>query len=799
MALQSIKYFPATSSVPASLQLLDQRKLPLSEVFVDVTSLQQAHEAIQRMVVRGAPAIAIAAALALAVELQQPAADGKARFGDGAAAAQHVRESADYLVSSRPTAVNLAELAGRLKAAAAVAAGAGAAAVVSAVVAVAEAELASDVATNRSLGLHGATALRALRADGGGVRVLTHCNTGSLATAGYGTALGCVRALREAGALAHAYCTETRPYNQGARLTAYELVTDSLTPATLLVDSAAAALMASGAVDAVVVGADRVAANGDTANKVGTLSLATCAARFGVPFFVAAPCTSCDPETASGADIRIEERPAEEVTHARGGERVTPLGIDVYNPGFDVTPASLIAGIITEKGVLRPGAAGTFDVPGLLRGHPARAGPAALDCSAALAYVAERPELAARLGGAGPAEWTAAEVGDGNINFVYVCRGPSGALVLKQALPYIRLVGESWPLGTQRLAVEASALRAQRAACEPHTPEIFAWDGEACILAMRYIEPPHALLRSSLIQGDSLPLLAEHMARFLAETLFRTSPLALGGPAFRAAAAALRNEEMCALTEQVVFTSPYHSCSDNRHTSPQLDSAASALRVDAAAKAAVAALRLRFKTVQQALCHGDLHTGSVMACAHSTFVFDSEFAFYGPIGFDVAAFLANLLLALFASPGLERQAAASGGGGGCSRARQRDWLLATLVETHARFVARFCALWAEAAARCELLGVGGESLVLAQASLMRSVFVDALGFAGAKMVRRIVGIAHVADLEAITDPDERARCESVALAFGRRLLVQAECFDGIDAVAAEARYALAPLCVGLPA
>ncbi len=203
--------------------------------------------------------------------------------------------------------------------------------------------------------------------------MLTHCNTGSLATAGYGTALGVLRALATDGRLGSVYATETRPYNQGARLTAYELVHDGLQPATLIADSAAAALMAAGKVDAVVVGADRVAANGDTANKIGTYSLAIaakyhsasrmppcialrvprqlrCAAavRADIPFFVAAPCTTLDPATRDGGSIRIEERSPEELTHARG-ERVAALGIGVWNPAFDVTPAALITVRCNER------------------------------------------------------------------------------------------------------------------------------------------------------------------------------------------------------------------------------------------------------------------------------------------------------------------------------------------------------------------------------------------------------------------------------------------------------------------
>ncbi|CAM9808278.1 unnamed protein product, partial [Hapterophycus canaliculatus] len=180
--------------------------------------------------------------------------------------------------------------------------------------------------------------------------VLTHCNTGSLATAGFGTALGVIRALSEEGLLEACYCTETRPYNQGARLTAYEFVSEGL-PGTLVPDSAASFLMARGKVDAVAVGADRVAANGDTANKIGTLQLAIAAAHYSIPFLVVAPLTSCDPKTPTGADIVVEERPAAELKTV-AGVKIAPDGIDAWNPAFDVTPASLITAIVTDKGLV---------------------------------------------------------------------------------------------------------------------------------------------------------------------------------------------------------------------------------------------------------------------------------------------------------------------------------------------------------------------------------------------------------------------------------------------------------------
>lgn len=373
--------------------------------------------------------------------------------------------------------------------------------------------------TNKRLGQNGA---RALAEHAPRVRVLTHCNTGSLATAGYGTALGVVRALAANEALGGVFATETRPYNQGARLTAFELVHDGLEPATLIADSAAAALMAAGHIDAVVVGADRVAANGDTANKIGTYALAVAAHYHHIPFYVAAPVTSLDPSTPDGASIQIEQRSPDELTHFRG-ERVAAAGIGVWNPAFDVTPAALIAGIITEETVLRRDSlTHTFPVAALVaaaRTRRERASAVAaivpqldttarsstssfyrLDAEKVIDYVASKTKLAERLGGK-PSAWTASEVGDGNINYIYRLQGPGGALILKQALPFIRMIGVSWPLSQDRIKFEAAALMEERRCCPSHVPEVYLWDEGMAVIAMQYIEPPHEILRGALVAG----------------------------------------------------------------------------------------------------------------------------------------------------------------------------------------------------------------------------------------------------------------------------------------------------------
>ncbi|KAL5363739.1 Methylthioribose-1-phosphate isomerase [Aspergillus floccosus] len=371
MTLQAIKYNNG------DLAIIDQLQLPHVEKYVTIHNSEEGWHAIKDMRVRGAPAIAIVAALALASELHGLMAHDKLS-PEAEDVQTFVTEKLRYLVSSRPTAVNLSDAARKLEvvvAESARAPGATGKTVAAAFIQAAEEMLVKDVEDNKKIGEHGAQwILKNALERHGKATVLTHCNTGSLATSGYGTALGVIRSLASADSLQHAFCTETRPYNQGSRLTAFELVHDAL-PATLITDSMAAALLASqkAGVNAIVVGADRVAANGDTANKIGTYGLAVLAKYHNVKFLVAAPLTTIDMNTKSGDQIVIEERLASEVTSIRGPrdntgsedvELVTVCtaakGINVWNPAFDVTPAALIDGIITEKGVVEKDSAGMF-------------------------------------------------------------------------------------------------------------------------------------------------------------------------------------------------------------------------------------------------------------------------------------------------------------------------------------------------------------------------------------------------------------------------------------------------------
>ncbi len=323
------------------VRLLDQRKLPLIEEYVECRTPEEVAEAIRLMVVRGAPAIGVTAAFGLALAASQAA------HLDTAAFDRRVEEASRILVSTRPTAVNLAWAIERMNAAAARARAGGLAA--RAVAARLEEEARrirdEDLEACRAMGRHG-SALVPERAT-----VLTHCNAGGLATAGYGTALGVIRAAVESGKKVRVLADETRPFLQGARLTAWELLHDGI-ETVLITDGMSGSLMRAGEVDLVVVGADRIAANGDTANKIGTYTVAVLAREHSIPFYVAAPLSTIDLACPDGDRIPIEERDPREVTELFG-TRIAPAGIAVRNPAFDVTPARYIAAIVTERGIAR--------------------------------------------------------------------------------------------------------------------------------------------------------------------------------------------------------------------------------------------------------------------------------------------------------------------------------------------------------------------------------------------------------------------------------------------------------------
>lgn len=334
--------FTTVSRVPGGVRLLDQRRLPAEEVYLELSSPEAVAAAIRDMVVRGAPAIGVTAAFGFAAGATAAAGLGREAFE------RRIEEIAAVLVAARPTAVNLAWAVERMRGTARAAGAAGAAgpAIASALEREAQRIHDEDLEACRAIGRHGASLVPAT------ATILTHCNAGGLATAGYGTALGVVRAAVEAGRRVRVLADETRPFLQGARLTAWELMRDGI-DVTLITDNMAGSLMRRGAVDLVVVGADRIARNGDVANKIGTYAVAVLARENRIPFYVAAPWSTIDLDCPDGDAIPIEERDPREVTEVLG-VRIAPEGVAVRNPAFDVTPARYVSAIVTERGIVRP-------------------------------------------------------------------------------------------------------------------------------------------------------------------------------------------------------------------------------------------------------------------------------------------------------------------------------------------------------------------------------------------------------------------------------------------------------------
>ena len=406
-----------------------------------------------------------------------------------------------------------------------------------------------------------------------------------------------------------------------------------------------------------------------------------------------------------------------------------------------------------------------------------------LDVETLAPYLAEHPALRARLGGT-PSDWQVDEVGDGNLNLVFLVHGPAGGLCVKQALPYVRLVGESWPLPLNRAFFEHEALVEHGRHAPGLTPAIHRFDPVMMLIAMELLEP-HIIMRRGMIQGIRYPRAATDMAEYMARTLFFTSDLGTSAAEKKARVALFcGNTALCKLTEDVIFTEPYMVHDNNRWTSPQLDDLAVAFRADAPLKRAVSRLKCEFMGNAEALIHGDLHTGSIMVTQDDTRVIDPEFAFYGPMGFDTGAFVGNLLLNYFSQDGHATEAD--------DRAAYKAWVLETAETFWHAFAARYGALWAERAgdAYPEALFAGPEgaaSLAQARDDAIAALFTDTLQFGAAKMIRRILGIAHNIDFEWIEDADRRAACERPALLLGRELLVNGTAYSTIEAITDAAR------------
>ncbi|MGP1397088.1 MAG: S-methyl-5-thioribose kinase [Inquilinaceae bacterium] len=408
----------------------------------------------------------------------------------------------------------------------------------------------------------------------------------------------------------------------------------------------------------------------------------------------------------------------------------------------------------------------------------------ALTEQTAAAYLAGLPEVARRLGGA-PADWTVGEVGDGNLNLVFLVDGPAGSVCLKQALPYVRLVGEGWPMELKRAFFEHRCLTEHGRHVGRLIPEVHHYDPALYALVMERLSP-HIIMRRGMIQGIRYPRFADDISTYMARSLFFTSDLAMPAADKKARMAVFcGNTELCKITEDLIFTDPYRVHERNRWTSPQLDGIAADIRADAALKVAVSRLKLMFLNRAEALLHGDLHTGSVMITPDDTRIIDPEFAFYGPMGFDIGAVLGNLLINYFSQDGHATR--------DDPRADYQAWVLETVEAVWTGFREKFLALW-RTQAKGDAYPVdlfadtaGATALEAERIAYVDRLLTDAIGFAAAKMIRRILGLAHNIDLEWIEDPDRRAACETRCLRLARTLMVETASFPTIAAVTEAAR------------
>ncbi|MDX8515641.1 S-methyl-5-thioribose kinase [Mesorhizobium captivum] len=390
----------------------------------------------------------------------------------------------------------------------------------------------------------------------------------------------------------------------------------------------------------------------------------------------------------------------------------------------------------------------------------------------------ENAALSERIG-KDASRWTVREVGDGNLNLVFIVEGDKGAAVVKQALPYVRLVGDSWPLPLKRSFFEYHALTRQERRAPGSVPAIYHFDEAQALIVMEYLSP-HVILRRALIDGRELPNIARDIGLFMARTLFRGSDLSMVTKERKADLALFAdNVELCDITENLVFSDPYFDAEMNRHTSPQLDGVVAELRADRDLKVEAQRLKHLFAANAETLLHGDLHSGSIMVTDTETRMIDPEFAFYGPIAFDVGMLLANFWMAFFSQRGHEENG---------SRDSMRAYLLNVTAETWAIFRAEFAQLW-----RTERTGMlyhrslfedQGDRLAAEQAldHVLSGIWTDLLGFAGIEVHRRILGLAHNADFETIADENLRATCEAKALRFGRHIAVNRRQIHSIDEV-----------------
>jgi 5-methylthioribose kinase len=399
-------------------------------------------------------------------------------------------------------------------------------------------------------------------------------------------------------------------------------------------------------------------------------------------------------------------------------------------------------------------------------------------------YLAQLPAVASLLG-VSPTDWSISEVGDGNLNLVFIVRGTNRGIAVKQALPYVRLVGESWPLPLSRSHYECRALVHQARLAPGMVPAVLHHNEALALIAMELLEP-HIIMRKGLVSGTCYPRFVDDITTFLARTLFLSSDLAVPAAEKKEGIAAFSgNHALCKITEDLIFTDPYFRAEQNRWTSPWLDATAARFREDLDLHVAISRLKLKFMSGPEALIHGDLHTGSIMVTESETKVIDPEFAFYGPMGFDVGAIIGNLIMSYLASAGHERSPG--------ERRLFEAWMLETIEKVWAEFSRKFVELWragadGDAYPAPLFSGQSGAARLEAERqAYMDRLFQDTVGFAAAKIIRRILGLAHNIDFEWIEDPRLRATCEARSLRLARAIMLDTPSFRTVRDVTKAAK------------
>jgi 5-methylthioribose kinase len=382
-----------------------------------------------------------------------------------------------------------------------------------------------------------------------------------------------------------------------------------------------------------------------------------------------------------------------------------------------------------------------------------------------------------RLGGSSD-EWTIDEIGDGNVNLIFRVRGPKGQVLIKQAVPYLRCVGESWPLSMKRNFFEYTAFKEHAAVAREYLPEIYSFNEKSASIAMEFLDD-HIILRKGMIEGRKYPKFAEHITDYMAKTLFFTSDLYLSAEQKKLKMKVFcDNTDLCKITEDLIFTDPYRRSEQNRWTTPQLDDVLARFQKDTRLKMAATEMKAKFLTSAEALIHGDLHSGSIMANETSTKVIDPEFAFYGPMGFDVGLLLGNLMMSYFSQPGWGE------------RGTYESWVLSQIEEIWTLFSEKFSKLWDEQlkgdylSPKLVAEDKSGTLLHDVRTKYIEHLFTDSLRFGACEMIRRIFGLAHVADLDTIPNLDQRATCEFHSLTAAYELLVNHTRFTKLGEVTA---------------